>query len=59
MSTVGRISNKPFNWKVGMAPLSKVANVEKMMPNIIITSDGFGITQTCPTYMEPLIKGED
>ncbi len=59
MPTVDRISNKPFKWKVGMAPLSKIANVEKMMPNNFITKDGFGITKACRTYLEPLIKGED
>ncbi|MDH5408129.1 MAG: 6-phosphofructokinase [Gammaproteobacteria bacterium] len=59
MPTVDRISNKPFKWKVGMADLAKVANVEKMMPNNFITPDGFGITKACRDYMEPLIKGED
>jgi len=59
MPTVDRVSNKPFKWKVGMAPLNKVANVEKMMPKNFITKDGFGITQKCRDYMEPLIKGED
>ncbi len=59
MPTVERISDKPFKWKVGMAPLSKVANVEKMMPKNFITRDGFGITQKCRNYLEPLIKGED
>ncbi|MDT8405171.1 6-phosphofructokinase [Sulfuriflexus sp.] len=59
MPTVERISNKPFKWKVGMAPLSKVANVEKMMPKNFITKDGFGITNKCREYLEPLIKGED
>jgi 6-phosphofructokinase len=59
MPTVDRVSNKPFKWKVGMADLSKVANVEKMMPENFITKDGFGITKACRTYMEPLIKGED
>ncbi|MCG6887331.1 MAG: 6-phosphofructokinase [Proteobacteria bacterium] len=59
MPTVERISNKPFKWKVGMAPLSKVANVEKMMPKNFITSDGYGITNKCREYLQPLIKGED
>ncbi len=59
MPTVDRISNKPFKWKVGMADLSKVANVEKMMPNNFITKDGYGITKKCREYLEPLIKGED
>ncbi len=59
MPTVERISNKPFKWKVGMAPLSKVANVEKMMPKNFITKDGYGITKKCRDYLLPLIKGED
>ena len=59
MPTIDRISNKPYKWKVGMAPLSKVANVEKMMPDNFISSDGFGITAKCREYLLPLIKGED
>jgi hypothetical protein len=42
-----------------MAPLKKVANVEKMMPKSFISKDGFGITKKCREYLEPLIKGED
>jgi 6-phosphofructokinase len=59
MPTVERISDKPYKWKVGVAPLSKVANVEKFMPRDFITPDGFGITAKCRTYLAPLIKGED
>jgi 6-phosphofructokinase 1 len=42
-----------------MASLSKVANVEKMMPKNFISPDGFGITEKCRTYLAPLMKGED
>jgi 6-phosphofructokinase 1 len=59
MPTVERTSSKPYKWKVGMAPLSKVANVEKMMPKNFITKDGFGITEKCREYLAPLMKGED
>jgi len=59
MPTVERVSSKPYKWKVGVAPLNKVANVEKMMPKDFITDDGFGITTKCRTYLEPLIQGED
>jgi 6-phosphofructokinase len=59
MPTVERVSDKPYKWKVGVAPLSKVANVEKFMPRDFITADGFGITAKCRTYLAPLIKGED
>ncbi|MEW6164821.1 MAG: 6-phosphofructokinase [Pseudomonadota bacterium] len=59
MPTVERVSSKPYKWKVGMAPLAKVANVEKMMPKSFITKDGFGITEKCREYLAPLMKGED
>ena len=59
MPTIDRVSDKPYKWKVGVAPLSKVANVEKFMPRDFITADGFGITAKCRTYLLPLIKGED
>ena len=59
MPTIVRTSNSPYRWKVGEAKLSRVANVEKMMPKGYITKDGFGITQKCREYLEPLIKGED
>jgi 6-phosphofructokinase 1 len=58
MPTVDRVSDKPYKWKIGVAQLSKVANVEKMMPRNFITKDGFGITEKCRTYLAPLIKGE-
>ncbi|WP_198264379.1 6-phosphofructokinase [sulfur-oxidizing endosymbiont of Gigantopelta aegis] len=59
MPTIDRISNDPYEWKIGKAPLSEVANVEKMMPMDYITDDGFGITQKCKDYLLPLIEGED
>ncbi|VAW89639.1 Pyrophosphate-dependent fructose 6-phosphate-1-kinase [hydrothermal vent metagenome] len=59
MTTIVRTSNTPYRWKVGEARLSRVANVEKMMPASFITKDGFGITPRCRTYLAPLIKGED
>ncbi len=59
MPTIVRASNKPYRWKVGMAPLKKVANVEKMMPKSFISRDGFGITKRCRDYLAPLMRGED
>jgi 6-phosphofructokinase len=59
MPAIERISNDPFEWKVGKAPLSEVANVEKMMPMNFISDDGFGITDACKEYLLPLIQGED
>ncbi len=58
MVTIDRISDTPYKWQVGSAPLAKVANNEKMMPRKFITNNGYGITNACKTYMLPLIKGE-
>jgi 6-phosphofructokinase len=59
MPTIKRISDKPYKWQVSMAPLEKVANVEKMLPRDYITADGFHITAKARKYLAPLIKGED
>jgi len=59
MPTIDRESNSPYRWKVGMAQLANVANVEKMMPADFISEDGFGITEACREYLAPLIEGED
>jgi len=59
MLTIDRTSTKPYDWTIGTAPLEKVANIEKKMPTDFITTDGFGITNKCREYLEPLIQGED
>jgi 6-phosphofructokinase 1 len=58
MPTIVRKSSAPYRWEVGVAPLSKVANVEKKMPRDFITADGFHITAKCRRYLAPLIAGE-
>jgi 6-phosphofructokinase len=58
MPTVVRKSSSPYQWEIGMAPLSEVANVEKFMPRDFITADGYGITDGCKEYLYPLIQGE-
>ena len=58
MPTIDRVSSSPYQWKIGCAALSEVANVEKMMPAEFITDDGFGITEACREYLYPLIQGE-
>ena len=59
MPTIERISDAPYRWRIGSAPLEQVANVEKTMPREFINADGFGITDACRTYLLPLIEGED
>ena len=59
MPIIKRVSDKPYRWKIESAPLSRIANKEKMLPRRYITSDGFGITPAARRYLEPLIRGED
>ncbi|HMN77840.1 MAG TPA: 6-phosphofructokinase [Burkholderiaceae bacterium] len=59
MPTIERTSDAPYRYRIGTAPLAKVANVEKFMPRDFITKDGFSITDKCRRYLAPLIHGED
>jgi 6-phosphofructokinase len=59
MPAIARKSDRPYRWTIEKAPLSRVANREKMMPRRYISGDGFGITAPCRRYLEPLIGGED
>ena len=58
MPAIVRVSDRPYRWKIGIAPLTEIANKEKMLPRDFITPDGFGITAKARTYLAPLIKGE-
>jgi 6-phosphofructokinase len=58
MPTIVRLSSRPYRWKIGVAKLTDVANVEKKMPRDFITPDGFHITTKCRNYLSPLIGGE-
>lgn len=59
MTTIVRKPGKTYRWEVGEADLSEVANVERKMPRSYITQDGFGISDACRAYLQPLIEGED
>ena len=58
MPTIVRVSDEPYEWKVGTAPLEEVANQEKMMPRSFFSDDGYGITEEARRYFQPLIMGE-
>ena len=58
MPIIVRKSSRPYRWTIGHVPLAEVANKEKKLPREFITEDGFGITQACRRYLEPLIAGE-
>lgn len=58
MPIIVREQSSPYRWHIGEAPLSEVANQEKKMPIHFISDDGFGITDDCREYLQPLIEGE-
>ena len=58
MPTIVRVSDAPYEWEIGTAPLDEVANQEKMMPESFFSGDGYGITEEARRYFQPLIMGE-
>lgn len=58
MPAIIRDQDQDYSWTLEMAPLDKVANVEKFLPEEYIREDGYGITEACRKYLTPLICGE-
>jgi len=58
MPVIIRKASRPYKWTIGHVPLADVANIEKKLPREYVTEDGFGITDACRRYLEPLIEGE-
>lgn len=58
MPIIVRKPTKRYQWTIGEAPLSAVANQEKKLPRHFISADGFHITARCREYLLPLIQGE-
>jgi ATP-dependent phosphofructokinase / diphosphate-dependent phosphofructokinase len=58
MPAIRRLSDTPYRWDIIEAPLSAVANNEKILPTDFIRADGFGITEVARRYLAPLIVGE-
>ncbi len=58
MTSISRVSNKPYRWKIKDVPLKNVANIEKELPKNYISKDGFHITKKCRDYIAPLINNE-
>ena len=58
MPAITRDEGSEYSWTLEMAPLNKIANVEKFLPKEYISEDGYGITESCRRYLSPLIYGE-
>ncbi len=59
MPTIERVADDPYAYRLGVADLADVANVEKKVPRDFISADGFSITERFRRYLTPLIQGED
>jgi len=58
MPVIVRGKGKKYTWRIEPASLSKIANVEKKLPKVFITKDGFNVTTRAIKYLQPLILGE-
>lgn len=58
MVNLRRLSETPYRWDIGTAPLGDIANAERKLPPEYIRADGFHITDACRAYLAPLIAGE-
>ena len=58
MPAIRRLSDAPYRWDIIEAPLTDVANQEKLFAPDFISADGFGITEAARRYLMPLIVGE-
>ena len=58
MPVIWRITDTPYQWEIGEAPLSKIANRERKLPRAFISADKYFITSACRRYLQPLIEGE-
>lgn len=58
MPAIRRLSDSPYHWDIIEAPLSAVANREKLLSPEFISADGFGVTEAALRYLAPLIEGE-
>jgi 6-phosphofructokinase 1 len=57
MVTLERISEAPYVCKMGAAPLTEVANAEKLLPREYLNGAGNMVTQEFKQYAMPLIDG--
>ncbi len=53
-----RISDEPYKMEIVPYPVSKIANLEKIVPDSMIGEDNMSITEEFIKYGRPLIEGE-
>ena len=55
---INRVSNNPYEVKIDLADVDKIANKEKKLPRDWINEEGNHVTEKALEYLRPLIKGE-
>ncbi len=55
MVTLVRESSEPYRWTTGLAPLERVANAERKVPDEFIAPEGNDVTDAFLAYARPLI----
>jgi len=55
MVTLVRKPGEAYRCTTGLAPLEEVANVEKLLPDEFINTEGNFVTQAFKTYTRPLM----
>jgi|GEM_PF-4729 len=58
MVTIQREADVPYQWRTGLAPLARVADIEEGVPKRFISKEGFDVTRAALDYLLPLIQGE-
>ncbi|MDB2451652.1 6-phosphofructokinase [Gammaproteobacteria bacterium] len=58
MPIIVRNKGPKYKWSIEAAPLSKIANLEKKLPESFISKNGMNVTQKAIDYLMPLIQGE-
>lgn len=58
MAAIRRESDQPYAWTVEPVPVSRVANLERLVPAEYIRADGLHVTDAARAYLRPLIAGE-
>lgn len=59
MSSLHRLSDKPYEVAYAGVPITEVANLEKKVPQAWITESGNGVTEAMLDYLTPLVEGEE
>ena len=57
MVGVHRISSNPYVTEIRTTPVANVANKVKLVPQDMISEDGFNVTRAALNYLRPLVAG--